>query len=37
MGNILDGKALSAVVKDEVRSEVAELEKNMAANHAYVL
>ena len=27
MGNILDGKALSAVVKDEVRSEVAELEK----------
>ena len=26
MGNILDGKALSAVVKDEVRSEVAELE-----------
>ena len=26
MGNIIDGKALSALVKDEVRSEVQELE-----------
>ena len=26
MGNIIDGKALSQVVKDEVRAEVQELE-----------
>ena len=36
MGNIIDGKALSLVVKDEVKAQVTELEAKMVANRVWL-